>query len=270
MVAANKGVNAGWLVPLSAGLCYLGKGGCFMPRAGISKLLFHRTGGGSATFDVTIKLGAAAAGAGAGAAGAGAAAAAGAGAGAAADARGGAHSLELGQIDAAELPKLQAYCANQRIKVRVPARGAVWQAERCRGVARTHCPAPCAPQCRLAAAMTTTTTMMTTRPSQVLAVAATRRLWVLLQQQRQRRALMTTTMTMMRRRTRTLTPSGTTAPSGGARAAAAAGQQRRLATKVGFQRGLTAAAADQAAPVPCAVVVTLCWQLRPWLLLASL
>lgn len=101
MVAANKGAQSGWLVPLSAGLCYLGKQGSFMPHSNISRVQFHRTGGSSATFDITIKL-AAAAGAGGGSAAAG----------------GGSRSLELGQIDAAELPKLQAYCMNQRIKVR--------------------------------------------------------------------------------------------------------------------------------------------------------
>lgn len=104
MVAANKGAQSGWLVPLSAGLCYLGKQGSFMPKASISRLLFHRTGGSSSTFDITIKLQAAAASAAAGGGGGG---------------KGGSRSLELGQIDAAELPKLQAYCMNQRIKVRV-------------------------------------------------------------------------------------------------------------------------------------------------------
>lgn len=89
MVAANKGAQPGWLVPLSAGLCYVGKQGSFMPQSGISRVLFHRTGGSSATFDITIKLASGAAG----------------------------KSLELGQIDAAELPKLQAYCLNHRIKV---------------------------------------------------------------------------------------------------------------------------------------------------------
>lgn len=91
MIAANKGAQAGWLVPLSAGLCYLGKQGSFMPKGSISKVAFHRTGAGSSTFDITIKLTAAAA----------------------AD-----KDLELGQIDAAELAKLQTYCLNQRIKVR--------------------------------------------------------------------------------------------------------------------------------------------------------
>lgn len=91
MVAANKGAQSGWLVPLSAGLCYLGKQGSFMPLRSISRVQFHRTGAGSATFDITIKLAAAA---------------------------GASKSLELGQIDASELPKLQAYCMNQRIKVR--------------------------------------------------------------------------------------------------------------------------------------------------------
>jgi hypothetical protein len=38
MVAANKGVQAGWLVPLSAGLCYLGKQGSFMPLSSISRV----------------------------------------------------------------------------------------------------------------------------------------------------------------------------------------------------------------------------------------
>lgn len=95
MVAANKGVQQGWLVPLSAGLCYVGKQGCFMPRSSIRAVLFHRTGGGSATFDITIKCAGAAAGTGGGAA----------------------KPFELGQIDAAELPKLHAYCADQRIKV---------------------------------------------------------------------------------------------------------------------------------------------------------
>jgi hypothetical protein len=99
MVAANKGAQSGWLVPLSAGLCYLGKQGSFLPHSNISRVQFHRTGGSSSTFDITIKL-AAAAGAGGAVAGA------------------GSRSLELGQIDAAELPKLQTYCMNQRIKVR--------------------------------------------------------------------------------------------------------------------------------------------------------
>lgn len=57
------------------------------------QVAFHRTGGASATFDITIKLTAAAAGG------------------------AGGKPLELGQIDAAELPKLQAYCMNQRIRV---------------------------------------------------------------------------------------------------------------------------------------------------------
>lgn len=87
MVAANKGAQAGWLVPLSAGLCYVGKQGSFMPKHSISRVQFHRTGAGSSTFDITIKL------------------------------TGAAKALELGQIDAAELPKLQAYCLDQRIKV---------------------------------------------------------------------------------------------------------------------------------------------------------
>jgi hypothetical protein len=38
MVAANKGVQPGWLVPLSAGLCYLGKQGSFMPLSSISRV----------------------------------------------------------------------------------------------------------------------------------------------------------------------------------------------------------------------------------------
>jgi hypothetical protein len=91
MIAANKGTQSGWLVPLSAGLCYLGKQGSFMPKGSISRVAFHRAGGGSSTFDITIKLSAAAAAAG--------------------------KDLDLGQIDAAELAKLQAYCLNQRIKV---------------------------------------------------------------------------------------------------------------------------------------------------------
>lgn len=99
MVAANKGAQPGWLVPLSAGLCHLGKQGSFMPRDSISRIQFHRTGGTSATFDVTIKLVAAGSAAGGGSGGS-------------------SRALELGQIDAAELPKLQAYCMNQRVQVR--------------------------------------------------------------------------------------------------------------------------------------------------------
>lgn len=211
MVAANKGVQAGWLVPLSAGLCYMGKQGSFMPlssitrvrstrlvtvrwwltrakscadlvpfwalqrlsflemsalgehgvahicrlkrskalrqhpcRVGPNRVLgqlfaslqvsFHRTGGSSATFDITIKMAAAAAG-------------------------GAGKALELGQIDAAELPKLQTYCMNQRIRVsgeglycvpvlmqlgsRGDAREAVWEQLDALGAVGRHkqCPA---------------------------------------------------------------------------------------------------------------------------------
>lgn len=95
MIAANRGATAGWLVPLSVGLCYIGKPGTFVPSSSIAKVLFHRTGAGSSTFDVTIKLAP-------GAADAAAAAA---------------KPLELGQIDAAELNKLQGYLLAQRIRV---------------------------------------------------------------------------------------------------------------------------------------------------------
>lgn len=95
MIAANKGASPGWLVPLSAGLCYVGKPGSFMSSSSISKVLFHRAGGSSSTFDITIKLRPAAVGGGAAA-----------------------KPLELGQIDAAELNKLQGYLMMQRIKVR--------------------------------------------------------------------------------------------------------------------------------------------------------
>ena len=91
MVAANKGVQPGWLVPLSAGLCWVGKQGCFMPRQDISRMVLHRAGGGSSTFDIMIKLNGAS----------------------------NAKPLELGQIDAAELPKLQVYCSKHRIRVGV-------------------------------------------------------------------------------------------------------------------------------------------------------
>lgn len=87
MISANSGANPGWLVPLSAGLCYVGKPGCFMSNSSISKVLFHRAGGGSSTFDITVKCTAAA------------------------------KPFELGQIDAAELNKLQVYLMSQRIKV---------------------------------------------------------------------------------------------------------------------------------------------------------
>jgi hypothetical protein len=99
MIAANRGATPGWLVPLSAGLCYIGKPGRFLPSSSISKVLFHRAGGGSSTFDITIKPVKAAAGAGVG---------------------GGVSSkvLELGQIDAGELVKLQGYLSTHRIKVR--------------------------------------------------------------------------------------------------------------------------------------------------------
>ncbi|KAF6265019.1 hypothetical protein COO60DRAFT_1188720 [Scenedesmus sp. NREL 46B-D3] len=94
MIAANKGAAAGWLVPLSAGLCYIGKPGRFLPSSSISKVLFHRAGGGSSTFDITIKP------------------VQSAGGGAAAD-----KPFELGQIDAAELVKLQLYLQQHRIRV---------------------------------------------------------------------------------------------------------------------------------------------------------
>jgi hypothetical protein len=94
MIAANRGASPGWLVPLSAGLCYIGKPGRFLPSSSIAKVLFHRAGGGSSTFDITIKP----------AKGLAAAAA-------------GAEALELGQIDAAELVKLQGYLMTHRIRV---------------------------------------------------------------------------------------------------------------------------------------------------------
>jgi hypothetical protein len=94
MVAANRGATPGWLIPLSAGLCYIGKPGRFLPSSAISKVLFHRAGGGSSTFDITIKP------------------MKGFGAAAGAD-----KAFELGQIDAAELVKLQMYLQQHRIRV---------------------------------------------------------------------------------------------------------------------------------------------------------
>ncbi|WIA11566.1 hypothetical protein OEZ85_011674 [Tetradesmus obliquus] len=99
MIAANRGATPGWLVPLSAGLCYIGKPGRFLPSSAISKVAFHRAGGGSSTFDITIKP---AKGFGGGSGGAAAAAG---------------KALELGQIDAAELVKLQGYLMAQRIRI---------------------------------------------------------------------------------------------------------------------------------------------------------
>eukprot|EP00878_Enallax_costatus_P034541 GHUV01038303.1.p1 GENE.GHUV01038303.1~~GHUV01038303.1.p1 ORF type:complete len:323 (+),score=130.37 GHUV01038303.1:94-1062(+) len=92
MIAANSGASPGWLVPLSAGLCYVGKPGRFMSNSSISKVLFHRVGGSSSTFDITVIFNSGAA---------------------------AAKPLELGQIDAAELSKLQGYLLDQRIKVRL-------------------------------------------------------------------------------------------------------------------------------------------------------
>lgn len=102
MIAANKGASPGWLVPLSAGLCYLGKPGRFMTGVSISKVLFHRIGGSSSTFDLTIKFRPKAT-------------------GAAAD-----KPFELGQIDAAELPRLQAYLMAHRVKVRERTSAGCW------------------------------------------------------------------------------------------------------------------------------------------------
>ena len=99
MVAANSGATPGWLVPLSSGLCYVGKPGRFMSNSSISKVIFHRVGGSSSTFDVTVKFRNAAAAAGAAAAAA--------------------KPLELGQIDSAELNKLQGYLLDHQIKVRL-------------------------------------------------------------------------------------------------------------------------------------------------------
>lgn len=98
MVAANRGAQPGWLVPLSAGLCYIGKGGCFLGCSSIAKVLLHRTGAGSSTFDVTVmrRRG-------------------GRNAGGAGDVPA---PLELGQIGAAELAHLQEYLQRQRIRVR--------------------------------------------------------------------------------------------------------------------------------------------------------
>eukprot|EP00879_Flechtneria_rotunda_P022799 GHRR01024079.1.p1 GENE.GHRR01024079.1~~GHRR01024079.1.p1 ORF type:complete len:388 (+),score=129.30 GHRR01024079.1:937-2100(+) len=93
MIAANKGVNSGWLVPLSTGICYIGKQGTFMPKSSISKVVFHRTGASSSTFDITVNRRASAGGGDA------------------------AQSFDLGQIDAAELNKLQGYFMAQHIKV---------------------------------------------------------------------------------------------------------------------------------------------------------
>eukprot|EP00882_Tetradesmus_deserticola_P031400 GHRQ01035503.1.p2 GENE.GHRQ01035503.1~~GHRQ01035503.1.p2 ORF type:complete len:160 (+),score=73.26 GHRQ01035503.1:121-600(+) len=98
MIAANRGAVAGWLVPLSAGLCYIGKPGRFLPSSSISKVLFHRTGAGSSTFDITIQPVRSAAG--------------GAASAAAAD-----KPFELGQIDAAELVKLQLYLQQHCIRI---------------------------------------------------------------------------------------------------------------------------------------------------------
>ncbi|WIA31654.1 hypothetical protein OEZ86_002565 [Tetradesmus obliquus] len=98
MIAANRGATPGWLVPLSAGLCYIGKPGRFLPSAAISKVAFHRAGGGSSTFDITIKPAKGFGG--------------GSGGGTAAG-----KVLELGQIDAAELVKLQGYLMAQRIRI---------------------------------------------------------------------------------------------------------------------------------------------------------
>ena len=96
MISANKGASPGWLVPLSAGLCYVGKPGRFMPSISINRVLFHRAGGTSSTFDITIKFNAAGGVGGSSAAG---------------------KPLELGQIGAAELNKLQSYFLAQRIRV---------------------------------------------------------------------------------------------------------------------------------------------------------
>eukprot|EP00879_Flechtneria_rotunda_P021431 GHRR01022588.1.p1 GENE.GHRR01022588.1~~GHRR01022588.1.p1 ORF type:complete len:229 (+),score=112.20 GHRR01022588.1:1269-1955(+) len=93
MIAANKGVNSGWLVPLSTGICYIGKQGTFMPKSSISKVVFHRTGASSSTFDITVNRRASAGGGDA------------------------AQSFDLGQIDAAELNKLQGYFMAQHIKI---------------------------------------------------------------------------------------------------------------------------------------------------------
>jgi hypothetical protein len=210
MVAANKGVNPGWLVPLSAGLCYVGKAGCFMPRGRISRLTFHRTGGGSATFDVSIKLAAAA----------GAAAAA---------------TLELGQIDAAELPKLQAYCADQRIRVRMrlawlPAgelRG-VLKGCACRvaGHGKQAFPSPrevllsaVLPGARRLEATTTTTTRVLQLLVLVVVLVPALRLVLVV--------LLPLLLLMRTTTTRTTTKTSPPPPSGGARAARARQQQQQ-------------------------------------------
>jgi hypothetical protein len=123
MIAANKGTQSGWLVPLSAGLCYLGKQGSFMPKGSISRVSFHRAGGGSSTFDITIKLAAAAAAGGAG------------------------KALELGQIDAAELAKLQGYCLDQRIKVCLLLLCGCSDVDGCRGAVLAIAPGNQTPTC---------------------------------------------------------------------------------------------------------------------------